>query len=143
MELRFRTEVGSRRDAAGFEIFLGFARDIARVAMVQFARDRIEDVADERHRGNGAERIHVSRIDVWLQNHIGLVNCLESADRGPVESDAGSERLFVDLIGRHAGMLPGPRHVGEFEIHHFDAGLFHEFDQRFGRTFPVDAVAVG
>ncbi len=99
-------------------MLLRLDRHVARVARVRLARDRVEHRAHQRERRRLVERVQDSRGQIGQQQHVGLVDLLEAADRRAVEADAIGERLLVKARERHPHVLPGPRQVGELEIDH-------------------------
>src|SRR5689334_6084672 len=87
-ELQLRSEVAGRRDARAFQVVLGLFRHVARVTRIGFAEYRIEYVADDRERRHLAHRVDERGGGIGLQQHVRLVDLLESTNRGPVEPDS-------------------------------------------------------
>src|SRR6185295_17241118 len=73
-----------------------------------------------RHRGEG---IHLGRRGVGDEQHVRLVDGLESADRGAVEAEPVLEDVFSQLGYRDGEMLPETGHVDEAQIDDLDALL--------------------
>src|SRR3546814_2873908 len=60
-ELGFRADIGGVADAACLQIGFGALGGRARVACVEFAGRRFDDVADQDHHRGRRERVHVDR----------------------------------------------------------------------------------
>ena len=134
VELRLGPEVGDVRDAAGAQMLLRLDRHVARVARVRLARDRVEHRAHQRDRRRLVERIQDRRGRIGQQQHVGLVDLLEAADRRAVEPDPVGERLLVQARKRHPHVLPRPRQVGELQIDHVRAVALGEREHIAGST---------
>ena len=76
---------------------LGLARDPARVARVHLARHRVLHEAVDDQRRDLEERVDERAARVRHQEHVGLLDLLEPADRRAVEAEAGGEVLLVEL----------------------------------------------
>ena len=81
VELRLGPEVGDVRDAARAQMLLRLDRHIARVARVRLARDRVEHRAYQRDRRRLIEWVEHGRGRIGQQQHVGLIDLLEAADR--------------------------------------------------------------
>ena len=101
-ELGLGTEVGGVADAGRLEVRLGLARDVARVARVVGAGDRIRDVADQLRRRILGERIHHRGVGIGNHQHVAVVDRLPSANRRSVEAEALIEGRFVLELARSA-----------------------------------------
>ena len=121
-KLRLGSEVRRVADAGGLQIRLGLARDVARVARVVGAGDRIGDVGDDAQRRILGERIHHRSIRVGNHQHVAVVDRLPSANRRAVEAQPFVEgRFILELGNRGSEMLPRAEQVDEFHIDHHHA----------------------
>src|SRR3712207_9036670 len=75
-------------------------RHVARVARVGLAGERVVDEEVEREGLLRPERVDERGRDVGQQQHVGLVDGLEAADRGSVEGEARSEEHTSELQSR-------------------------------------------
>ncbi len=85
-ELRFRSEERGVGDAGALQIRFRFFGDAARVAIVRFARDRIDDGADQTQRRLGVENIDPRRGRIGNDEHVGGVDDSPAADARAVEA---------------------------------------------------------
>ena len=83
-------------DAGRLEIGLGALGGRARVAAVELAGRRLDDVAEQDHHRRRAERIDIDGVEVRLQDHVALVDRLPAGDRGAVEHEAVGQLVLVD-----------------------------------------------
>ena len=107
------------------------AGDVARVARVGLAGDRVvdEEVHDQ---GLGdAERVEVRRRRVREQRHVRLVDRLEAADRGAVEGQTVVEDRLVERGDGHGEVLHDARQVTETDVDHLDALVLDVLQQLF------------
>ena len=88
VELGLGAEVAGVGDAGRREVLLRLARDVARVAAVGLARDRVVHEEVDVERLVLAERVQPRGGGVGEQRHVGLVDGLEAADGRAVERDA-------------------------------------------------------
>ncbi|RAO49019.1 hypothetical protein GAR06_01390 [Micromonospora saelicesensis] len=110
VELRLGAEVGGVGDAAGGEVRLGLLRHVARVAAVGLAGERVVDEEVQRERLLRAERVDERGGDIREQEHVRLVDRLETADRRTVEREAVGEEVVVDGLDRQIEVL---HHAGQ------------------------------
>ncbi len=115
-EVGFRTDEDRVADLGLLQILLGLLGDPARVAVVGLVGHRLENVADDRHRGLGEERIDRHRVGIGHQLHVGLVDRLPAGDGGAVEHQALREGLFVDQADVKGDVLPLAARIGEAEV---------------------------
>ena len=120
-ELGLGPEVAGVGDPAFDQPALGLRGDVTRIARVRVVGERVGDRADQRQRRNRVIGIDDRGPRIRLQQHVGLVDRLESANRGAVESETGLEVARVEHVERHLHVLPGPGQVGELEVDHLDA----------------------
>src|ERR1700746_1779745 len=92
-------------------------RDTTRVAIVRFARDRIDNGANQREGWFRVKDVDPWRRRIGNDEHIGRVNSLPAADARAVEPQTIRKNIFVILAKGCGEMLPGSRQIGEFEIH--------------------------
>ena len=119
-ELGLRSEVRRVRDAGRLQVRLGLPRDVAGVAGVVLLGDRVDDVADQRKRRPGDERIDDRRLGVGDHQHVGGVDRLPAADGRPVEAEPFLEAVLLELIDRHREVLPGADEIHELQVDHLD-----------------------
>ena len=119
-ELEFRTEVAGVCDPARGQMDFRLARNVARVPRVRLTQNRIDHVADERQRGPLAEGIDERRRAIGLEQHVGLMDLLEAANRRAVEADSVLEQPRSDFGQRDREVLPEPGKIGESEIDDLD-----------------------
>ena len=129
VELGLGSEVGGVRDAGRVEVGQRLARDVARVARVGLAGDRVVDEEVDVQRLGLAERVEVRRRRVREQRHVGLVDRLEAADRGAVEAEAVVEDALVERRHRHREVLHDAGQVAEADVDHLDALVLDELEQ--------------
>src|SRR5207253_576513 len=65
-------------------------------------------------------------VRVRDQEHVGLLDLLEAADRGPVEAVAVLEPLFGEFVSRCREVLHEPGEVAETEVDNLDALLLNQ-----------------
>ena len=121
VELRLRSPVAHVSDARTLEVFLRLLGDEARVAAVGLAGDRVDHVADQEKCLVRENRIDRGRVRVGHEHHVALVDRLEAADAGPVESEAGDEAVLFELSDRQAEVLPCSRQIDEPDVDDLDA----------------------
>ncbi len=121
VELRLRAPVAHVGDARAAQVLLGFLGDEARVPAIGLARDRVDDVADQEQGLVRKHRIDGGRVRVGDEEHVALIDGLEAADAGPVESEAAGEAVLLELAERQAEVLPCPREVDEPDVDDLDA----------------------
>jgi hypothetical protein len=79
-----------------------------------------------------AERIDDRGVRVRHQEHVGLLDLLEAADRGTVEAVTLLERLLRELVDRRREVLHEAREVAEPEVDDLDT-LVLRHAQNLGR----------
>ena len=119
-ELRLRPDEAGIGDPGALEIIDRLAGDVARIAGVVLAGDRILDVADHRQRGEGREGIDDRRVGLGDEEHVTLVDALPAAEARAVEAEAVAERILLELPDRDREMLPGTEEVGKPQINRLD-----------------------
>ena len=127
VELQFRSPVAHFRNSTIFQIAFCLLCDIARVAAVALARDRIEHIADQIQSGNFKNRIHTGRLRVGDQQHVTFVDQLESADTGAVKTDAFLKQVVAQVLHGDREMLPDSKEIHELQIHNLHPCLSREF----------------
>ena len=78
------------------------------------------------------ERIHMDRLGIGHQHHVGLVDRLPAGDRGAVEHDAVGEHVLVDLDDVHGHVLHLALRIGEAQIDEFDVVVLDLLHDVFG-----------
>src|SRR3546814_10032331 len=97
-------------DLAGLQVLAGKHGGRARVAIVELAADRVDDIAEQDELRKVAEGIHDRGAEIGPQDHVGLVDGLPAGDRGAVEQDAFDQRVLIDRIEMHRQAI-GSAHV--------------------------------
>src|SRR5207245_9339814 len=95
--------------------------DKVRVATVRVAGEWVDDVADQEKSLVRKHRIDRGRVRVGHEHHVALVDRLEAADAGPVESEAGNEAVLFELSDRQAEMLPCSWQIDKPDVDDLDA----------------------
>src|SRR5260370_4656768 len=121
IELSFWAPVADVGDARPLQVVLRFLRDEARVAAVWLAGDRVDDVTDQEQRLVRQYRIDGRGVRVRDEQHVALIDRLEAADAGPVESEAARKAVLFELGERQAEVLPCARQIDEPDVDHLDA----------------------
>src|SRR5258708_296600 len=124
VELHLRSEIGSRGNATFGQEGFSFFRDEPRIARVALHRAGLDDVADDAERRDGAGGVQKSGVGVRQQQHVGLVDLLETTDRRSVEANALAEELLREFFDGNRKVLPQPRQVDELEVDHLDLEVF-------------------
>jgi hypothetical protein len=130
-KLGFRTEDGGVRQTGGSQILFGSLRDSAGIPVVGFLGTRFRNGARQRKRRGRAKRINERRCRIRHGQHVGGLDGLPSADRRAVETKAVLENLFCQLANRDTEVLPGPKGVHEFNVHHLGALFFRHVNRAF------------
>ena len=119
-ELRLRADEAGVGDPGAAQIVDRLAGDVARVAGIVLAGDRILDVADHRQRGEGREGIDDRRVGLGDEEHVALVDPLPAAEARAVEAEAVAEGILLELADRDREVLPGAEKVGKPQIDRLD-----------------------
>ena len=131
VELGLGAEVAGVGHARRREVLLRLARDVAGVAAVGLARDRVVHEEVDVERLVLAERVQQRGGGVGEQRHVGLVDRLEAADGRAVERDA----VFQDVGCRGGGdgeVLHHAGKVAEADVEILDLLVRDEFENLFG-----------
>ena len=126
VELGFRPEVRGVGEAGRLQVRLGLLHDVARVARVRLARERIAHVRVDVQRGVLAERIEHRGVRIGDQEHVRLLDLLEAADRRAVEAEAVLEHVLGELVRRHREVLHQTRKVAEPHVDDLDVAVLDE-----------------
>ena len=132
VELRLGTPERGVRDPGLLQVELGLLRDVARIAAVHLAGDRVSHEAVDVDRRVLRERIHVRGVRIGHEEHVRLLDLLEAADRGSVEPDPFLEDRLRQLGHRDREVLHQPRQVAEPEIDDLGSGLLGHGDDVLG-----------
>jgi hypothetical protein len=92
----------------------------ARIAAVELAGRRFDDVAEDDHHRRRAERIDVDRVEIGLEDHVGFVDRLPALDRGAVEHQAVFQLVLAHDAGDHGEVLPLALGIGEAQVDPLD-----------------------
>ena len=135
VELGLWAEVGGVRNAGADQVVLGLTGDVARVARVQLEGERVvhEEVHDQRL--GFTERVDGRGFRIGKQQHVGLVDRLEPANRGAVEGQAFLEHVLVEDVDRNCEVLHGAWQVTEADVDVLDVLVLGEFEDVVGRVF--------
>ena len=134
VELRLGAEEGGVGDPGALEVRLGLGGDVARVARVRRAGQRVEHRERQVQRLVLAERVEHGRRRVRQQQHVGLVDGLEPADGRAVEHPPLGEDVRVEGRHRDGEVLDGTRQVAEPDVNELHLLLSDEREDFFGRT---------
>ena len=115
-ELGFRTDEDRVAHAFGLHIGFGLLRRAAWIAIIGFAGNGIEDVAHHNHGGLREERVHVDRVHVGHEHHVGLIDGLPAADGRAVEHDAVGEHVFVNFYHVHRDVVHLALRISEAQV---------------------------
>ena len=126
-ELGLRAHKDCVAHAGRLHVGLGLLGDAARVALVELAGGRLQDVAEQRNGRLGEERIEVGRGGVRHQQHVGGLDALPAGDRGAVEGVTFLERVFADRARMRGHVLHLALGVGEAEIDELDVLVLDHF----------------
>ncbi len=99
-----------------FRCLLRLARDVARVARVGLEGDRVVDEAVDIEGLVIAERVDHRGRRVRQEDHVGLVDLLEAADRRSVEAVSLAHRILGQLVNRNRKVLHETGQIAEPEI---------------------------
>ena len=97
-------------------MLLRLLRDVARVARVALAGDRVGHVAVHHQRLPPAERIEVRGVRIRDEHHVALLDLLEAAHRRAVERVAVLELPLVEHVGRDRHVLHHAGQVAEAQV---------------------------
>jgi len=99
-ELSLGAEEGRVGDPRRLQIRIGALGNCAWVTAIVFARDRVDNIADQRECGHLGEWIHDRRRWIRHDEHVGLVDRLSATDTGPVKTETICEAVFFKLGDR-------------------------------------------
>ena len=108
------------------EVGLGLGGHVAGVAGIRLPRHGVAHVAVDVQGAVLAERVDHRRVGVGHEQHVGLLDLLESPDRRPVEPEALFEDVLGQLVGGHRKVLHEPGQVDEPDIDDLDALVLHQ-----------------
>ena len=86
-------------------------------------------------RFGGAERVDGRGFRIGKQQHVGLVDRLEPANRGSVEGQAFLEHVLAEDVNRNCEVLHGAWQVTEADVNVFNVRVLSEFEDIVGRLF--------
>ena len=116
VELGLGAEERGVGDAGARQVLLRLAGDVARVAGVGLAGERVVHEEVEVQRLGGAERVDLGGVEVGQQHHVGLVDRLEAANRRAVEGQAVLEHAVVERRGRDREVLHDTGQIAEPDV---------------------------
>ena len=128
-KLGFGPPVRGGGDAGGLEILLGLERDEARVPGIGLQGQRVVDVAGERERRHREHRIDERGRDIGQQEHVALVDRLETADGRPIEAEPLADHGLIEGGRGNREVLPGARQVAELHVHDLDVLLLDQVQE--------------
>ena len=132
-ELRLRAEIGDIGHAYSLEMRLGFLGDVAGVAAVRFAGERVADVADQDQGRCRGIRVEEGRGRIRHDQHVAFLDLLKAADRRPVEANAFFHGILVERARRDRKMLPSAGQVGKAQVDHSNVVVLHRLEYVLGR----------
>jgi hypothetical protein len=132
VELGLGAEVAGVGHTGRGQVLLGLTGHVARVAAVGLAGDRVVHEEVDVERLVLAERVEARGRRVREQSHVGLVDRLETADRGAVEGDAVVEEVLVDRRGRDGEVLHDAGKVAEPDVDVLDTLVRDVAQELFG-----------
>ena len=103
------------------------------VARVQLEGEGVVHGEVHDQRFGVAKRIDGRGFRIGKQQHVGLVDGLESANRRAVEGQPVLEHGFVEGIDRNGEVLHGARQVAEADVDVLDVLVLGEFEDIIGR----------
>src|SRR6516165_2083731 len=127
VEFDFRTPIADIGDTGGFEKGFRLLRNKARIARVRLAGHWITHVTGETDGRHIGKRIEKGRFRIGDQQHVRLVDGLESADARSVEADTVFKNVFAELVGGDREMLPQSGHIAELKIDDLDLVVLCKF----------------
>ncbi len=116
------------RDAGRQQEGLRLLADIAWIARVGLAGDRIDHVAADAECRHPQDGVDDRGRGVRDQQHIALMDVLEPANARAIEADTLAEEVLAQLLDRDGEVLPGPDQVDELEIDDLQPLLVGQFD---------------
>ena len=134
VELRLRSEVRGVGETGRREVRLRLRDDVARVAAVRLTRQRVAHEAVDVERRVLPERVEHRGARIRDQEHVGLLDLLEPADRRAVEAEPVLEYVLGELVRGDREVLHQPREVAEPDIDHIDAVVLDELQDVAGRA---------
>ena len=131
VELALRAPVARLGDPGRLQVVLGLLRDVARVARVALAGDRVANEAEDVQRCRVAERVQDRGGRIRDEQHVGLLDLLEATDARTVETVPVFEAGLGQLRDRHAEVLGQAGEVAEPKVHDLDAGVLGQLQHVF------------
>ena len=116
VELGLGPEVHRVGQAGPLQVVLSFLGDVARVAAVGLPRDRVAHETVQVERDVLTERVEDRGVRIGDQEHVGLLDLLEAADRRAVEAVPVVEAVFGQLVNRHREVLHDAGQVAEAQV---------------------------
>ena len=127
-ELGFGAEVGGVGDAGRLQIGFGAPGHRTRVALVALAVGRLDHVAGQDQRGLVKEGVHVGRIGIGFQQHVGGLNAFPASDRGAVERVAVLKPVFGHDASRNRNVLLLAAGIGKAQVNEFHFVVLNHLD---------------
>ena len=112
---------------------LSLLRDVPGVAAIVGAGEGIADVTEQAERLDFVDRVDVGGAGVWHDEHVALIDGLETPDARPVKAGAVRKEVLVDLVWGNPDVLQGARNVGELEIDDLNSLIMYKFYDFFWR----------
>ncbi len=123
----FRSKECGVCNAGTHQISFCFFGDSARVAIVRFACNGIDDGADQTESRFSVEDINPRRRRIGNDKHIRGVDDFPTSNARTVEPESIGKNIFAIFAERGGEMLPRARQIGELEIHEFYLAVFNHF----------------
>src|SRR5690606_3122479 len=134
VELRLGTEVRGVGDTGRAQVLLRLTRDVARVAGVGLAGERVVHEEVQVQRLGGAERIQLRGAVVGQQQHVRLVDRLETTHGGTVERQPFLGQVGGERLRRDGEVLLNTGKIAEADVDVFDVLIGDVFDDLVGRA---------
>ena len=137
-KLRLRTNEAGVGNARALEIVGGLAGDIAGIARIVLACDRVLNVADHGERGDRHKRINNSGVGHGHQQHVALVDGLPAPDTRSIKSQTVFEDILFEFSNRDREVLPRAEKISKPKIDcfHFLLATHRKHFTGLHRSFP-------
>lgn len=135
VELGLGAEERGVGDAGAGQVVLGLAGDVAGVAGVRLARERIVDEEVHVERLRRPERVDARGVGIGQQHHVGFVDRLEPTHRRAVECKPVLEDAFIERRRRDREVLDDAGQITEANVDVLDVFVLDQLEDVVGRLF--------
>ena len=129
VELGFRSEEYLVGNASVLDVALGFLGDVARVPGVEGGSIWILYIAKETQGFLVEKGIDKDRIQIGFDQHITLVDGLETSDGRAVNAQAVDGHVVIQFIDGQGYMVEHPWEIGKLQVEVLNLSFFNEFIQ--------------